>query len=87
MGDSALSTEGSPTTLPSPKIASEPNQAAITGPKKRPSGPVPKRWTKNSVERITSVTGTTIASRFGVTTSRPSTADITEIAGVIIPSP
>ncbi len=68
-------------------MASEPNHAPMTGPKNRPSGPVPKRWTKNSVDRITSVAGTTMVSMLGVTTSRPSTADSTEMAGVIIPSP
>jgi len=73
--------------LINPNTASEPNQAAMIGPKKRPSGPVPKRWTKKSVERITRVAGTTKVSRLGVTTSRPSTADITEMAGVIMPSP
>ena len=63
------------------------NQTAITGPKRRPTTPVPKRWAANSTVRITSATGTTSECSEGATTSIPSTADSTEMAGVIIPSP
>ncbi len=59
----------------------------MIGPKKPPTAPVPKRWTANSPVSTISVIGTTRSSRSGETTSRPSTADSTEIAGVIIPSP
>ena len=59
----------------------------MTGPKARPTAPVPKRWTANSTVRMTSVIGTTRLSSEGAATSRPSTAERTEIAGVIIPSP
>ena len=56
-------------------------------PNRRPTAPVPKRWIANSTVRITSVIGTTSVSSAAPTTSRPSTAERTEIAGVIIPSP
>jgi hypothetical protein len=64
-----------------------PNHTAITGPKAFPTTPVPKRWTANSTVRIASVIGTTSDSTLGAATSRPSTADSTEMAGVIMPSP
>jgi hypothetical protein len=48
---------------------------------------VPKRSIANSTVRIATVAGTTISSRSGETTFSPSTADSTEIAGAIIPSP
>ena len=63
------------------------NQSPITGPKTRPTVAVPNRWMANSVVRIARVIGTTKSSRPGAAISRPSTADSTEIAGVIIPSP
>ncbi len=63
------------------------NHTAITGPKRRPTTPVPKRWIANRTVMITSVISTTIDSRLGETTFSPSTADSTEIAGVIMPSP
>ena len=59
----------------------------MTGPNSRPTAPVPKRWMANSTVRIASAIGTTSESSDGATTSRPSTADSTEIAGVIMPSP
>ena len=63
------------------------NHTAITGPNRRPTAPVPKRWAANSTVRITSAIGTTSECSDGSTTSIPSTAESTEIAGVIIPSP
>ena len=48
---------------------------------------VPKRWTENSAIRIASVIGMTKSFSPGAATSSPSTADSTEMAGVIIPSP
>jgi hypothetical protein len=59
----------------------------MTGPKSEPTAPVPKRWMTNSAVNIVSAIGTTRESREGETTSSPSTADRTEIAGVIMPSP
>ena len=75
------------TTRPSPATAITVNQSTITGPKTRPILWVPKRWIPKTTTRIAIVTGTTIDSRLGVTTFTPSTAERTEIAGVIIPSP
>ena len=63
------------------------NQAIITGPKNRPTTAVPCRWTRKSPTMITAVIGTTHASRPGSMTLSPSTADKTDIAGVIIESP
>ena len=48
---------------------------------------MPKRWTANSTTMITAVIGTTRWPSDGATTFRPSTADSTEIAGVIMLSP
>ena len=63
------------------------NQAIITGPKNRPTAAVPCRWTENSPTMITAVIGTMKSSKSGSMTLRPSTADSTEIAGVIMLSP
>ena len=70
-----------------PPIARTVNQTPITGPNRRPTAPVPNRWIRNSAARIASAIGTTTDSNDGETTSRPSTEERTEIAGVIIPSP
>ena len=35
------------------------NHTIITGPKNRPTGPVPNRWTRKSSRMITAVIGTT----------------------------
>ena len=63
------------------------NQATITGPKNRPTTAVPTRCTANRHAMITAVSGTTHAASEGRTTFSPSTADSTEIAGVIMLSP
>ena len=49
--------------------------------------PVPRFCTEKSAMRITQVSGTTNGEKASVATSRPSTADSTEIAGVMTPSP
>ncbi len=59
----------------------------MTGPKRAPTAPVPKRWIAKRASRTTTVIGTTQSSRLGVATPRPSTAESTEMAGVIMPSP
>ena len=59
----------------------------ITGPNRRPTAAVPTRWKENSTTMITAVIGTTKLSSDGSTTLSPSTADSTEIAGVIMLSP
>ena len=63
------------------------NHTHITGPNSRPTLAVPCRWIKKSAQMMTSVTGTMKGCSAGATTSRPSTAESTEIAGVIMPSP
>ena len=63
------------------------NQTIMTGPNSRPTAAVPRRWTANSSTMITAVIGTTSSSSAGSTTFRPSTAESTEIAGVIMLSP
>src|SRR5271167_869234 len=63
------------------------NQPIITGPNRPPTAPVPWRCTANSATMITAVTGTTQPAKPGSITLRPSTADSTEIAGVIMLSP
>ena len=59
----------------------------MIGPKLAPIFAVPKRWTMNSPSRIPDDTGTTHSPRAGLISESPSTAAMTEIAGVIIPSP
>ena len=63
------------------------NQTIMTGPNSRPTAAVPRRWTANSSTMITAVIGTTNSSSAGSTTFTPSTAESTEIAGVIMLSP
>ena len=86
-GFSASSTCGFSRMPGSPSATSAMNHTSITGPKKRPMPPVPKRCTANSTVMSSSVTGTTTPCSAGAATSRPSTADSTEMAGVITPSP
>ncbi len=78
---------GSDTAWPRPAMASTPNHSAMTGPNARPTTPVPKRWIANRATMMTRVAGTTTLSKPSSMTFRPSTADSTEMAGVIIPSP
>ena len=63
------------------------NHATVIGPKSFPTLPVPWLWIAKRPIRIPSVTGTTQGSSAGAATERPSTADSTEIAGVITASP
>ena len=63
------------------------NHTIITGPKSRPTLAVPNFWVAKRSTMITAVTGTTKRSKDGSTSSMPSTADSTETAGVIMPSP
>ena len=48
---------------------------------------MPNRWVANSTTMIAAVIGTTRCSSDGCTTLTPSTAESTEIAGVIMLSP
>ena len=59
----------------------------MTGPKNRPTTPVPCFWMANRAVSTTTVTGRTRVSSWGATTFRPSTALNTEMAGVIMLSP
>ena len=63
------------------------NQTAMTGPKTRPTALVPHCCTANRPVRIAIEIGTTSESSSGAAISSPSTADSTEIAGVMTLSP
>ncbi len=59
----------------------------MTGPNTRPTLRVPRDCMANSTRMTTTLIGSTYSRSSAVETSRPSTADSTEIAGVITPSP
>ena len=59
----------------------------MTGPNSRPTAPLPSRWSTNSRTIIVAVIGTTNVASDGWIVSIPSTADSTDIAGVIMLSP
>ena len=42
-----------------PRAAMAANQTTITGPKRRPTAPVPTRWSRNRTTMMTTVMGTT----------------------------
>ncbi len=63
------------------------NQSSITGPKTRPTLRRAAALHEEQPDRMTIVIGTTNGANAGVSTSSPSTALSTEIAGVIMPSP
>src|SRR3954469_25286080 len=63
------------------------NHTIITGPNADATRAVPLLCTENSTTRMNSVSGTTKCSSAGAASLRPSTADNTEIAGVIMESP
>jgi hypothetical protein len=48
---------------------------------------VPRYWNRNRLNRTARVSGTTTNSNLGLITARPSTAESTDMAGVIIASP
>ena len=70
-----------------PSTAMVANQTKVMGPKNLPMPAVPRFCTQNSKNKITSVSGITAFLKAGEMTSRPSTAESTEIAGVMTPSP
>jgi hypothetical protein len=70
-----------------PAAAIVANQTSETGPNQEPMRVVPPRWTRKSAIKITSAIGQISGEVPGMATSRPSIADSTEMAGVIIPSP
>ena len=63
------------------------NQTRVVGPKILPTRAVPLRWIKKIPTKITMVIGTMYGAKKGVATCKPSTAESTEMAGVMIPSP
>ena len=63
------------------------NQTTMIGPKNLPIPAVPRFCTMNRASSTTKVSGITQDLNAGETTSRPSTAESTEIDGVITPSP
>ena len=75
---------GSATMPATPAAPIVRNHRVITGPNSRPTRAVPTRWAVNRTTMITSVIGMTSSPRLGSTTRRPSTAESTEIAGVIM---
>nr|BFE71932.1 hypothetical protein GCM10020092_052330 [Actinoplanes digitatis] len=87
VGDSAFRMAGLPAMPVMPQAPMARNQAIITGPNSLPTAAVPRRWKANSTTMIIAVAGTIRSSRPGWTTLTPSTADNTEMAGVIMLSP
>ncbi len=59
----------------------------MIGPNHVATLPVPRLWTEKSAMMMASLMGRTKGVDAGVISSRPSTADRIEIAGVIIASP
>ena len=70
-----------------PSTASVVNHISMTGPNSTPIRAVPWLWIMNSATRIAMVSGTTAGWSCGAATSSPSTAESTEMAGVIMLSP
>ena len=70
-----------------PAAAIAANQTSVIGPKNAATLAVPRDCTENSAIRMTTVIGTTTSSKAGVATFRPSTADNTDSAGVMMASP
>ena len=87
VGESAATTCGGWAMCGRPRSASVANHRTMTGPKSRPTAAVPKRWTAKRTVRIVTETGRMNRAAPGATISTPSTADITEMAGVITESP
>ena len=83
----AWKTRKSSTIWINPPIARAMNQTSVSGPKKRATFSVPRDCTENRTTRMAIVIGRTTASICGATSLRPSTADSTEMAGVITASP
>ena len=86
-GDSALRICGCARIPLTPHAPIAVNHATITGPNTLPMAPLPKLCRANNTTMITAVIGTTQPPSFGSITFRPSTEEITEIAGVIMLSP
>lgn len=63
------------------------NHNKVIGPKNFPIIAVPCLCTKNKAVKIPILIGTMYFASVGVAIDKPSTADNTDIAGVMIPSP
>ncbi|KAG1530162.1 hypothetical protein G6F50_017501 [Rhizopus delemar] len=87
IGFKADSTSGVCQICQAPSAASVPNHTSITGPNSLPITPVPCDWIANSATSTHSASGTTHRSSVCDTIPMPSSADSTEIAGVIMLSP
>ena len=87
VGESAFRIAGCWAMPDTPHAPIARNHTIITGPNMRPTAAVPIRCVANRRTMITAVIGTTRCARDGCTTLSPSTADSTEIAGVIMLSP
>jgi len=70
-----------------PAAAKAANHTNMTGPNSLPTTPVPKRWITNNTVNTVNVIGNTSCPNPGTATLTPSTADNTEMAGVMMPSP
>ena len=70
-----------------PNVPNAANQMRMMGPNMPPTRSVPRLCIRNRPTRMPSVTGSTSAPKAGSSSSRPSTALNTEIAGVSMPSP
>ena len=73
--------------LAMPPMPSARNHARVIGPNSRPTVPVPLRWIRNSPISTPRVIGSTQDESDGAITFSPSTADSTDMAGVMAPSP
>jgi len=86
-GLSAVSTAGLSWMCSRPPPASARNQTTVSGPKKRATRAVPCDCTLKSPTMMTSAIGMTQCSNTGDTSRKPSTAESTEMAGVMTASP
>ena len=73
--------------LSTPNVAMTAKYSSITGPKNSPTLAVPCFWITNRKIRIAHTIGSTRCPSPGCATARPSTADSTDTAGVIMLSP
>ena len=87
MGFTELMIPGSGMIFDNPRSAKVPNHTNMIGPNILPTAPVPRLCTMNRHSKMTTAIGITHEAKAGDTSSRPSTALNTEIAGVMIPSP
>ena len=87
MGLMAASTDGFFAICQAPSTPSTTNQTSITGPNNRPTSAVPRACSMKRATRMIRDNGRTNGVKAGAAADRPSTALITETAGVIMASP